>query len=96
MISHLAANELLDLYGSMLSKRQQEILKLYFQEDLSLSEIQDELGISRAAVYDALNKGIKSMEQYETQLQLLEKKKILRAFVASHPEYEEELSKLFG
>ncbi|UNT94218.1 sigma factor-like helix-turn-helix DNA-binding protein [Allobaculum sp. Allo2] len=57
MISHLEANDLFDLYSLLLSPRQQEVLSLYFQEDFSLSEIRENLGISKAAVYDALQKG---------------------------------------
>ena len=36
-------NELYDIYGSLLTKRQQEILQLYFQEDFSYAEISEEL-----------------------------------------------------
>lgn len=57
MISHLEANDLFDLYSLLLSPRQQEVLSLYFREDFSLSEIRENLGISKAAVYDALQKG---------------------------------------
>ena len=49
-------NELYDIYGSLLTKRQQEILQLYFQEDFSYAEIREELSISRAAVLDAVHK----------------------------------------
>ena len=50
MISHIQANLLLDQYEAFLSPRQQEVLELYFQEDLSLKEIQENLDISKAAV----------------------------------------------
>ena len=49
-------NELYDIYGSLLTKRQQEILQLYFQEDFSYAEISEELSISRAAVLDAVHR----------------------------------------
>lgn len=71
---HLKANELFDVYGSLLTARQQEILSLYYQDDLSLSEIQENLGISRAAVSDAVHKGLRAMNGYESRLGLIEKR----------------------
>ena len=47
-------NLLLPFYGKLLSERQLEILKYYYYEDLSLSEIAENLSISRNAVFDAL------------------------------------------
>ena len=86
MISHLEANDLFDLYSLLLSPRQQEVLSLYFQEDFSLSEIRENLGISKAAVYDALQKGVSAMEQYEEQLHLLAYRKIINDYIADYPE----------
>lgn len=64
-------NELLTFYGPLLSARQSEILKYYFYEDLSLSEIADNLGISRNAVFDAIKKAEDKLEYYENNLHLL-------------------------
>lgn len=96
MISHIEANELLDLYGALLTARQQEILSLYFQEDLTLSEIQENLRISKAAVHDTLKKGIAAMEQYETLLRLRHKKVLLLAYLQAHPESAAELEELLS
>ena len=38
---------LYDFYGQLLSKRQQEVMSLYYEENLSLSEIAEEFSISR-------------------------------------------------
>ncbi len=94
MISHLEGNALFDLYGSLLTSRQQEILELYFQEDLSLEEIRENLQVSKAAVYDGLKKGVASMEKLESHLHLLEKQKRIRALMSKYPELENELSAL--
>ena len=51
--------ELLRLYGELLSDTQKTILEDYLECDLSLSEIADNRGISRAAVDDAIKKGLK-------------------------------------
>ena len=47
---------LLDHYGSVLTERQRSILTEYYDEDLSLSEIAENFGISRQALHDALRK----------------------------------------
>ena len=66
--------ELLRLYGELLSDTQKAILEDYLECDLSLSEIADNRGISRAAVDDAIKKGTKKLDAYESTLQVLGKK----------------------
>ena len=62
---------LYDFYGQLLTQRQQQIFEMYTQENLSLAEISQELGISRQAVHDALRIGQKSLETYEEKLELI-------------------------
>ena len=38
---------LFDMYGGLLTEKQQQCLKYYFYDDLSLTEIGEELGVSR-------------------------------------------------
>lgn len=64
---------LYDFYGALLSERQKEVLGLYHEENLSLSEIADEFGISRQAVHDALKNGQTSLLEYESKLGLVKK-----------------------
>ena len=45
---------LFDLYGALLTEKKRKVLSLYHEEDMSLSEIAEDSGISRAAVYDSL------------------------------------------
>ena len=70
-------NELYDLYGSLLTKKQQEIIELYYCDDLSLGEISEQLEVSRNAIFDCLKKGIKQLENYENNLKLHQKNKEL-------------------
>ena len=70
----LRYNALLDIYQNLLSKTQKEILIDYFNYDLSLSEIASNRNVSRAAVEDAILKGIKKMESFESELKLFEKR----------------------
>jgi len=70
-------NKLIELYGSLLSSTQKEMLTSYYSYNLSLSEIAIEKSISRAAVDDAIKKGSKKLEELETSLKLLEKQSVI-------------------
>ena len=57
---------LYDYYGALLTQRQRECFELRYNEDLSLGEIGEELGISRQGVYDNLSRTealLRNMEQ---------------------------------
>ena len=41
---------LLDFYGEVLTERKKEVLDMYYNEDLSLAEIAEQIGISRQGV----------------------------------------------
>ena len=62
---------LLDFYGPLLTEHRREILSAYCEEDLSLQEIAEQLGITRQGVYDALDKGEKQLMGYEAKLGLV-------------------------
>lgn len=66
-------NELLDLYGNLLTDKQKEVLEKYYSYNLSLSEISEELNISRGAVSDLLNHAKSNLISYENALKLNEK-----------------------
>ena len=56
---------LYDYYGALLTQRQQECFELRYNQDLSLGEIGQELGISRQGVFDNLSRAealLKNME----------------------------------
>lgn len=75
------ASLLYDFYGQLLSKRQREVMELYHEENLTLSEIAGEFGISRQGVHDALKNAEKALEEYESKLGLMEKFQRSRAAV---------------
>lgn len=64
---------LMDFYGELLPKRQKDVIKLYYEEDFSLSEIAEEFGITRQGVHDALKKGQQSLAEYEKCLGLIQR-----------------------
>lgn len=64
---------LFDFYGELLSDRQKEVLDLYFNEDLSLSEISENTGITRQGVRDAIKKAEAILQNYEEKLGLIKR-----------------------
>jgi predicted DNA-binding protein YlxM (UPF0122 family) len=77
---------LYDFYGKLLSEKQSTVIDLYYNYDLSLAEIGEELGISRQGVYDILKRAEENLYQYEETLQLV------RRFYDSR----KELERLYG
>ena len=74
-MNRLETNVLFDIYGQLLTERQREICSLYYEEDLSYSEIAEELSISRAAVQDSLKKSLNQLQKYESVIHYIEKRK---------------------
>lgn len=64
---------MLDFYGDLLTDKSKAVLELYYQEDMSLSEIADSLTISRQGVHDKIRQGIRALDDYEHKLGLLER-----------------------
>ncbi len=64
---------LYDFYGALLTEKQRSVMSLYHEENLSLSEIAEEYGISRQGVHDTLKKAEQALEEYERKLKLVDK-----------------------
>lgn len=64
------ANSMFDAYGRLLTARQRRLLQRYYQDDLSLGEIAEEIGVSRQAVHDGLRRAVVALERYEDALGL--------------------------
>ncbi len=64
---------LYDFYGELLNERQRKIYEDFYFNDLSLSEIASEEGISRQGVHDLIKRCSRSLEDYENKLRLVEK-----------------------
>ncbi len=61
---------LLDFYGDILPERRRDILDLYYNDDLSLSEIAEQMGITRQAVRECIKKTESELFFYEEKLGL--------------------------
>ena len=64
---------LCQLYGKLLSEKQLEFIDDYYNNDLSLSEIAENHGITRQAVRDMLKKGEKKLFEYEEKLLVMKR-----------------------
>lgn len=73
-------NNLFDYYGDLLNEKQQEYFKYYYFDNLSLSEIADNLNLSRNAIHKQLKLIEEKLEFYDSKLKLIDKDKKLIEF----------------
>ncbi|MGN1104019.1 MAG: hypothetical protein ACI4QI_04010 [Candidatus Coproplasma sp.] len=98
-----------DLYGGLLTDTQREITDMYFNLDLTVSEIAEQKGISRQGVSDCLNICRKELAGYEDRLGhdkllsegdryvsflLTDVGRWADKFLLLHPEYAEDIAAL--
>ncbi len=75
---NLQLAELIDVYATLLTDRQQRLLDLYYNQDLSLGEIADDVGISRQGVRDSLKKAERELYFFESKLHLVARESAVR------------------
>ena len=64
---------LCQLYGKLLTEKQDEVLDDYYNNELSLSEIAENLEMTRQAVRDNIKKGENKLLEYEEKLGIMKK-----------------------
>ena len=84
-------SSLLDIYGALLKDGQRDVLDLYYNGDLSLSEIGEDTGITRQGVRDALKKGEAKLLEFEEKLCFYKKSEKLRGGLESVAEQAKHL-----
>ena len=62
---------LFDIYGGLLTDKKKRVMEMYHEDDMSLSEIAEELEVSRAAVHDSLRSAERLLCSYEDKLRIL-------------------------
>ncbi len=67
----LMQSMLLDFYGELLTEKQRECCDLHYNEDLSLSEIAEQAGVSRQGVWDNIRRAEAAMQEMEEKTGLL-------------------------
>ncbi len=67
-IKDLNFSLLIDFYGNLLAPKMRDSLELYYNEDLSLSEIAQHMNITRQGVHDNIKRGEQFLTETEERL----------------------------
>ena len=70
MAKDLSIAILMDFYGGMLTDKRYDVLDMYYNSDMSLAEIAEEIEISRQGVRDAIKHGERQLAELEEKLGL--------------------------
>jgi len=73
MSKNLYISSLLDIYGRFLSEKQKNLTEYYYNDDLSLSEIAENEGITRQAVCDNIKRAEAKLISWEEECGYCEK-----------------------
>lgn len=74
---------LYDYYGELLTERQRTCFDLHYNQDLSLSEIAEELKVSRQGVYDNLSRAEALLRNMEEKTGCVKRDLVIRRAVQS-------------
>ncbi len=84
MAKNLELSYLLDFYGNALTEKQREMMEQYYNDDLSLSEIGENFGITRQGVRDSIKHGESSLLELEEKV----------GFAARYRQLQEKLDRM--
>ncbi|MGN1126237.1 MAG: YlxM family DNA-binding protein [Ruminococcus sp.] len=70
MEKNMELSLLLDFYGELLSEKVRRASELYYNDDLSLSEVAEDMGITRQGVRDLIKRAEGNLYGYEEKLGL--------------------------
>ena len=73
MEKHVRDSLMFDFYGELLTEHQRNVMESFINDDMSYSEIAENLEISRQAIYDLIKRINKQLNSYEDKLHLVEK-----------------------
>lgn len=82
---------LLDCYGKMLTSHQKKLMSLYYEDDLSLGELAESLGISRQAVRDSLKRAESTLLACEEKIHMEQKYTKLKNILSNIKKLSENL-----
>lgn len=85
---------LFDFYGELLSEKKREAASLYFNEDLSLSEIAQHMGITRQGVSDLIRRSESELYTFEDKLGLYSRFEAINASALKIKELSEIIAKV--
>ena len=91
-MKNLDMTVLFDFYRNVLTEKQTEAIDLYYNEDLSLAEISENMGITRQGVRDNIKRGENVMTELEESLGLVKRygnvKKTMKKIISDIEEIE--------
>lgn len=73
MAKDLTVSMLLDFYGELLTEKQLSALDGYYNQDLSLAEIAEEMQVSRQGVRAVIKQGEAHLAEFEEKLRMAER-----------------------
>lgn len=65
---------LFDIYQKLLNERNREVFELYYDENLTLQEIADNLGVSKSYIGRIIKNTEKKLDELESKLHIYENK----------------------
>ena len=87
MAKNMEVPLLYDYYGDMLTDKQRDMIEQYYHQDLSLSEIAENAGISRQGVRDSVKRAELQLFEMESRLGLVAKMKSVNASLEAISRY---------
>ena len=72
---------LMKYYGNLLTDKQKEIIDLYINNNLSLSEVSENLNISRQAVKDSIDTAVNNLKETEKKLQFIARDSRIKGYI---------------
>ena len=94
MAKNLQIAVLLDYYGDLLTEKQRDFISLYYDEDLSLSEIAENEGITRQGVRDAIKRAETLLFEMEEKLGFAKRFENLEEGLRKINSYAAEISRI--
>lgn len=92
MAKNLEISLLLDFYGEMLTEKQRDFAGYYYNDDLSLSEIGENEGISRQGVRDSIKRAESQLYEMEARLGLAKRFHDVQEGLAQITAYADEIA----
>ena len=88
---------LFDIYQKLLNERNREVFELYYDENLTLQEIADNLGVSKSYIGRIIKNTEKKLDELESTLHIYENKNKIKKLLEMNDidKIKEELKKIF-
>lgn len=83
MAKNLDMIMLLDFYGDMLTEKQRDFISFYYNDDLSLAEIAENVGITRQGVRDAIKRAESLLTEMEERVGFVARFEQIKSGLAS-------------